>query len=49
MSVLVVQYYSGSILVSVWFLSPGVYVYSSPLGYSFASHLELPAGLYAHI
>ena len=49
MSVLVVQYYSGSILVSVWFLSPGQYVYCSCLGYCFTSYLELPAGLYAHI
>jgi hypothetical protein len=45
MSVLIIQYYVGSCLVSVWFLSPGSFVYASRLGYQVASYYELPFGL----
>jgi len=42
MSVLVLRWLVGSIWVSCWFVSPGVFVFSSQLGYSFTSSCQPP-------
>ena len=42
MSTLLFSYYYGGLLCSIWFVSPGVFVYSSRLGYYVASYFELP-------
>ena len=42
MSVLVQRWLVGSIWVSCWFVSPGVFVFSSQLGHSFTSSCETP-------
>jgi len=43
MSVLVCQYLAGFVLVSVWYVGSGIYVYSSQLGWVSAPYFELPA------
>jgi len=42
MSVLVNRWFVGSIWVSCWHVSPGVFVFASQLGYSFSSSCEPP-------
>jgi hypothetical protein len=42
MSVLVQRWLVGSTLVSCWFVSPGVFVYASQLGFSFSASCEPP-------
>jgi hypothetical protein len=42
MSVLVCRYYVGSVVLSCWFLSPGVFVWASALGFVVTSSCALP-------
>jgi len=44
MSVLVQQWWYGSLLVSCWFVAPGVYVIASQCGYSFTDSCASPFG-----
>jgi hypothetical protein len=44
MSVLVNRWWYGSTLVSCWFVSPGVFVFASQIGYSVTDSCEPPWG-----
>jgi hypothetical protein len=44
MAVLVCRYHVGTVVLSCWFVAPGVFVWASKLGYLVTSSCALPIG-----